>query len=98
MISRVRKTPSRTASRAPAIGGPPPSATAIPPTVARVGAQEPDYLAAEHQDLALEGRRERRRRETFERMVRAAREILFNRDFDDVRVTDITDAADVGKG
>jgi AcrR family transcriptional regulator len=45
-----------------------------------------------------EGRRERHRRETFERLVRAAREILFNRGFDDVTVQDITEAADVGKG
>ena len=45
-----------------------------------------------------EGRRERHRRETFERLVEAAREILFSRELDQVTVHDITEAADVGKG
>jgi len=45
-----------------------------------------------------EGRRERHRRETFERLVVASREILFSRELDDVTVQDITEAADVGKG
>lgn len=50
------------------------------------------------QDLTPEGRRERHRRETFERLVRAARTIMFNRGLNDVTVQDITEAADVGKG
>jgi AcrR family transcriptional regulator len=49
-------------------------------------------------DTTPEGRRERHRRETFERLVRAARQIMFSRGFNDITVQDITDAADVGKG
>lgn len=49
-------------------------------------------------DVTPEGRRERHRRETFERLVKAAREIMFSRGFNDITVQDITDAADVGKG
>lgn len=49
-------------------------------------------------DPTPEGRRERHRRETFERLVKAAREIMFSRGFADITVQDITDAADVGKG
>ncbi|MGE3511800.1 MAG: TetR/AcrR family transcriptional regulator [Vicinamibacterales bacterium] len=49
-------------------------------------------------DTTPEGRRERHRRETFERLVRAAREIMFSRGFNDITVQDITEAADVGKG
>jgi AcrR family transcriptional regulator len=45
-----------------------------------------------------EGRRERHRRETFERLVNAAREIMFSRGLADMTVQDITEAADVGKG
>lgn len=56
---------------------------------------EPMSLSA---DATPEGRRERHRRETFERLVKAAREIMFNRGFNDITVQDITDAADVGKG
>ncbi|MGE3508417.1 MAG: TetR/AcrR family transcriptional regulator [Vicinamibacterales bacterium] len=44
------------------------------------------------------GRRDRRRLETFERLVAAAREELFNRDLSQIAVEDITNAADVGKG
>lgn len=55
-------------------------------------------LAESHAVEAVEGRRERHRRETFERLVRAAREIMFNRGFNEITVQDITDAADVGKG
>lgn len=43
-------------------------------------------------------RRDRRRLETFERLVAAAREELFNRDLSQIAVEDITNAADVGKG
>lgn len=49
-------------------------------------------------DLTAEGRRERHRKETFERLVRAARTIMFSRGLSDVTVQEITDAADVGKG
>jgi AcrR family transcriptional regulator len=49
-------------------------------------------------DASAESRRDRHRRETFERLVRAARDILFSRGLDDVRIADITEAADVGKG
>src|SRR6266852_8912713 len=38
-----------------------------------------------------EGRRERHRRETFERLVAASREILFSRELDQVTVQDITE-------
>ena len=54
--------------------------------------------ASDPADLTPEGRRERHRRETFERLVRAARSIMFNRGLNDVTVQDITEAADVGKG
>jgi AcrR family transcriptional regulator len=45
-----------------------------------------------------ESRRERHRREIFDRLVEAARQLMFSRPFDDARVQDITDLADVGKG
>ncbi len=48
--------------------------------------------------VALESRPERRRREIFERLVEAARQLMFSRSLDDARVQDITDLADVGKG
>ncbi|MGE3512448.1 MAG: TetR/AcrR family transcriptional regulator [Vicinamibacterales bacterium] len=49
-------------------------------------------------DRAALGRRQRHRLETFERLVAVAREVLFSRDLREVAVSDITDAADVGKG
>jgi AcrR family transcriptional regulator len=49
-------------------------------------------------EAQAEGRRERHRRETFERLVNAAREIMFSRGLADMTVQDITEAADVGKG
>lgn len=48
--------------------------------------------------VSRESRRERQRREIFDRLVEAARQLMFNRSFDDARVQDITDLADVGKG
>jgi AcrR family transcriptional regulator len=48
--------------------------------------------------VAMESRTERRRREIFERLVEAARQLMFSRSLDDARVQDITDLADVGKG
>ena len=53
---------------------------------------------AERPETHAEGRRERHRRETFERLVNAAREIMFSRGLADMTVQDITEAADVGKG
>jgi AcrR family transcriptional regulator len=44
------------------------------------------------------GRRERRRLEVFERLLKAAREVIMSRGLDHATVKDITDAADVGKG
>jgi AcrR family transcriptional regulator len=44
------------------------------------------------------GRRERRRREVFERLLNAARDIIVTRGLENATVKDITDAADVGKG
>ncbi|MGE3511985.1 MAG: TetR/AcrR family transcriptional regulator [Vicinamibacterales bacterium] len=44
------------------------------------------------------GRRDRRRLETFERLICAARTVLFTRDIRHVAVEDITSIADVGKG
>ena len=55
-------------------------------------------VIAERPETHTEGRRERHRRETFERLVNAAREIMFNRGLADMTVQDITEAADVGKG
>jgi AcrR family transcriptional regulator len=55
-------------------------------------------VAGEHPETHTEGRRERHRRETFERLVSAAREIMFSRGLADMTVQDITEAADVGKG
>jgi AcrR family transcriptional regulator len=55
-------------------------------------------VVAEQTEPHLEGRRERHRRETFERLVNAAREIMFSRGLADMTVQDITEAADVGKG
>jgi AcrR family transcriptional regulator len=45
-----------------------------------------------------ESRRERHRREIFERLVDAARQLMFDRSLEDARIQDITDLADVGKG
>ena len=47
---------------------------------------------------SAESRRERHRREIFERLVDAARQLMFDRPLDDARIQDITDLADVGKG
>jgi AcrR family transcriptional regulator len=44
------------------------------------------------------GRRERRRRETRERLFRAAMELFSTRGFVNTKVEDITEAADLGKG
>ncbi len=65
---------------------------------ALVAPQEASGADTPASESPIEGRRERHRRETFERLVRAAREIMFNRGFGDITVQDITDAADVGKG
>jgi AcrR family transcriptional regulator len=55
-------------------------------------------IVPDRPEAHAEGRRERHRRETFERLVNAAREIMFNRGLADMTVQDITEAADVGKG
>jgi AcrR family transcriptional regulator len=44
------------------------------------------------------GRRERRRKEVFERLLIAARHVIMSRGLEHATVKDITDAADVGKG
>jgi AcrR family transcriptional regulator len=44
------------------------------------------------------GRRERRRKEVFERLLSAARHVIVSRGLENATVKDITDAADVGKG
>src|SRR5262245_12318946 len=59
----------------------------------------PAHLAKPFSEqVALGSRSERRRRELFERLVDAARQLMFSRYLDDARVQDITDLADVGKG
>jgi AcrR family transcriptional regulator len=55
-------------------------------------------MVGQRPEVQAEGRRERHRRETFERLVNAAREIMFSRGLADMTVQDITEAADVGKG
>ncbi len=78
----------------------------VRPTASAGRPHSADYLAGggptestpPDPNLTSEGRRERHRRETFERLVRAARQIMFSRGFSDITVQDITDAADVGKG
>jgi AcrR family transcriptional regulator len=45
-----------------------------------------------------ESRRQRHQREILDRLVLAARDLLFSRSLDEVRVIDLTEAADVGKG
>lgn len=95
----VRPDPPRSVSAVPE--GPRPVAASTPPRPASA-----PVLASERATEAMgtvvdptpEGRRERHRRETFERLVKAAREIMFSRGFNDITVQDITDAADVGKG
>ncbi len=75
-----------------------------PRAVDRNSAREREFPLCSHPESApkgadtREGRRERHRRETFERLVAASREILFSRELDQVTVQDITEAADVGKG
>ena len=49
-------------------------------------------------ETAIETRRERHRREVFERLVDSARQLLFVRPLDVATVQEITDNADVGKG
>jgi AcrR family transcriptional regulator len=71
----------------PAVSGP-----AAPLTTEAHPAEQPPDRGAR------ESRRERQRREIFERLVEAARQLMFNRSLDDARVQDITDLADVGKG
>ena len=48
--------------------------------------------------MPAEGRRERHRREVFERLLEAATQLMFLRAVDDATVQEITDIADVGKG
>jgi AcrR family transcriptional regulator len=67
------------------------STPAEPPTGARPAEQLTDRGSPE-------SRRERHRREIFERLVEAARQLMSDRSLDDARVQDITDLADVGKG
>jgi AcrR family transcriptional regulator len=45
-----------------------------------------------------ESRRQRHQREILNRLVVAARDLLFSRNLDELRVIDLTEAADVGKG
>ena len=71
----------------PAVSGP-----AAPLTTGAHPAEQPTDR------VSRESRRERQRREIFDRLVEAARQLMFNRSFDDARVQDITDLADVGKG
>jgi AcrR family transcriptional regulator len=47
---------------------------------------------------ATMGRRERRRKEVYERLLNAARDVIVTRGLENATVKDITDAADVGKG
>jgi AcrR family transcriptional regulator len=68
------------------------SAPAAPPTTEAHPAEQPT------ERIAPESRPERLRREIFERLVEAARQLMFSRSLDDARVQDITDLADVGKG
>jgi AcrR family transcriptional regulator len=48
--------------------------------------------------LDSESRRKRHQREILNRLVLAARDLLYSRSLEDVRVIDLTEAADVGKG
>lgn len=50
------------------------------------------------EDTTTETRRERRRREVFERLVDATRTLMFTHALDQTTVQEITDIADVGKG
>lgn len=55
-------------------------------------------IAAGQTVPATETRRERRRQEILDRLISAARTMLFGRNLKDLRILDITEAADVGKG
>ena len=97
MAARRSVTPAAKPKRS----GESPRAVALPPielASSSPGSATGGLPPAGHHLETVEGRRERHRRETFERLVRAAREIMFNRGFSDITVQDITDAADVGKG
>jgi AcrR family transcriptional regulator len=48
-------------------------------------------------DIAAEGRRERKRRETRERIAEAAKKLFLKNGFDGTTIEDITEAADVSK-
>lgn len=84
--------------------GPAPDAPSVPAAVSRQASASRLNAAvvpppgATAGDPASLGRRERRRLETFERLVAVARAVLFTRDLRAVPVADITEAADVGKG
>lgn len=52
----------------------------------------------EYTKTPTESRRERHKRETFERIIGAARSAMWNRGLNDLTIQEITEAADVGKG
>jgi AcrR family transcriptional regulator len=60
--------------------------------------QAPAHTAGLPSTDAASGRRERRRKEVFERLLNAARDVIVTRGLENATVKDITDAADVGKG
>lgn len=60
------------------------------------GQRPSDVLPAE--ETTAETRRERHRREVFERLVNATRTLMFTHALDQTTVQEITDIADVGKG
>jgi TetR/AcrR family transcriptional regulator, cholesterol catabolism regulator len=67
-------------------------------TTPAIGRSEPERPEMAGPATAAESRRQRHQREILNRLVIAARDLLFSRRLADVRVIDFTEAADVGKG
>jgi AcrR family transcriptional regulator len=71
----------------------------LPGAPAPAAANSPAHEVPQRERVpASGGRRERHKREIFERLVAAARSAMWNRDLHDLTIQDITEAADVGKG
>jgi TetR/AcrR family transcriptional regulator, cholesterol catabolism regulator len=94
-LSRARGGP-KTRSAAPTVGSESGERRAPAPAGGRRGSSNPETVGTT--TTTAESRRQRHQREILNRLVLAARDLLFSRSLEELRVIDLTEAADVGKG
>lgn len=93
MTARGPVNRARTPARGEAV-----ATQSAPPSLSPSPKSQTPAHALPVENPTTETRRERRRREVFERLVDAARTLMFTHALDQTTVQEITDVADVGKG